>query len=176
MRSSAASNLGCSRGPLLMGWPRLLQNPATSRLADFCVAIPVAPRLESAMTTESRRSVEVIETPGSRRQQELGANQYLDVEPHAAPLQVLQIQLEPLLHRKAVSTFDLPQSGDSGLDFEPLANSAVRKAPLPHGNGGRGPTSDISPRSTLISWGSSSRLVRRRNAPTAVTRGSASSL
>ncbi|MNT83924.1 hypothetical protein D3C72_2238650 [compost metagenome] len=37
---------------------------------------------------------------------------------------------------------------------------------------GRGPTTDISPRSTLKNCGSSSRLVRRRKAPTRVMRGS----
>ena len=37
---------------------------------------------------------------------------------------------------------------------------------------GRGPTSDISPFSTFQSWGSSSRLVRRRSRPIRVTRGS----
>ncbi len=37
---------------------------------------------------------------------------------------------------------------------------------------GRGPTTDISPRSTFRNCGSSSRLVRRRKAPTRVTRGS----
>ena len=40
----------------------------------------------------------------------------------------------------------------------------------------RGPTSDMSPRSTLNSWGSSSRLVRRRNAPVRVIRRSLFSL
>ena len=42
------------------------------------------------------------------------------------------------------------------------------------GTTGRGPTMDMSPRSTLNNWGSSSRLVRRRNRPTRVTRGSSS--
>ena len=41
---------------------------------------------------------------------------------------------------------------------------------------GRGPTRDMSPRSTLISCGSSSRLVRRSHAPSGVTRGSPTSL
>src|SRR5512140_1559330 len=40
------------------------------------------------------------------------------------------------------------------------------------GNGGRGPTSDISPLSTLNSWGSSSIEYFRRNLPIRVTRGS----
>ena len=41
---------------------------------------------------------------------------------------------------------------------------------------GRGPTRLISPRSTFQIWGSSSRLRRRMNAPTRVTRGSARDL
>src|SRR5712691_7097947 len=41
-----------------------------------------------------------------------------------------------------------------------------------YGSGGRGPTSDISPRRTFQSCGSSSRLVLRRKCPIGVTRGS----
>ena len=45
-----------------------------------------------------------------------------------------------------------------------------------YGTSGRGPTRLISPRSTFHSCGSSSRLVRRRNAPTRVIRGSSGTL
>ena len=45
-----------------------------------------------------------------------------------------------------------------------------------HESIGRGPTRDISPRSTLISCGSSSRLVRRSHPPSGVIRGSPASL
>ena len=44
------------------------------------------------------------------------------------------------------------------------------------GNAGRGPTSDISPRSTLINCGNSSRLVFRKNRPNSVTALSRESL
>ena len=44
------------------------------------------------------------------------------------------------------------------------------------GSGGRGPTSDMSPRSTFQNCGSSSRLVLRRKPPIGVTRGSLVSL
>ena len=44
------------------------------------------------------------------------------------------------------------------------------------GSGGRGPTSDMSPRSTFQNCGSSSRLVFRRNRPGGVMRGSFVSL
>ena len=40
------------------------------------------------------------------------------------------------------------------------------------GRGGRGPTSDISPRKTFHNWGSSSSEVRRSHLPTLVMRGS----
>src|SRR5208283_1214701 len=52
----------------------------------------------------------------------------------------------------------------------------VAYASTSYGTGGRGPTSDISPCRTLNSCGSSSRLERRRNFPTAVIRGSLVSL
>src|SRR5439155_672357 len=44
--------------------------------------------------------------------------------------------------------------------------------PLYYGSGGLGPTSDIDPRRTLKSCGSSSSEYRRNTAPTRVTRGS----
>src|SRR6185437_7781415 len=44
------------------------------------------------------------------------------------------------------------------------------------GSIGRGPTRDMSPRSTLTSCGNSSRLVRRSHAPSGVIRGSSASL
>src|SRR5438046_529847 len=44
------------------------------------------------------------------------------------------------------------------------------------GRSGRGPTSDMSPTSTLKNCGSSSRFVARRNAPSRVRRGSFSAV
>ncbi|CAB4585437.1 unannotated protein [freshwater metagenome] len=44
------------------------------------------------------------------------------------------------------------------------------------GNAGRGPTTLISPRTTLNNCGNSSNDVARKNAPTRVTRGSRSNL
>ena len=109
-----------------------------------------------------------------RSQEQLlgGAEQDDHVECERPVLDVEQV--EPLVgvERRVVASLDLPEAGDArdapgGVRGARSGNSStsVRKA-------GRGPTRLISPFSTLISWGSSSRLVRRRKWPIRVTRGS----
>src|SRR4030095_4364163 len=60
--------------------------------------------------------------------------------------------------------FTLCRSIYLGIDF--------RKYSINTGLSGRGPTKLISPLSTLINWGNSSRLVARNIRPNDVTRGS----
>ncbi len=72
------------------------------------------------------------------------------------------ISLRPLICQRQV----MP-----GMTSRRLRSSSVYSA-TSEGTGGRGPTRLMSPMKTFQSCGSSSRLVRRRNLPTFVMRGS----
>ena len=104
------------------------------------------------------------------------AREDLHVRPHATAAHVFEVQRDHLLDAELAATADLPKPGDAGLDGEaaeprgPVVLDLVVERRF-----GRGP-SDMSPRSTFQICGSSSRLVRRRNRPTRVTRSSCVSL
>src|SRR5881628_3921371 len=100
----------------------------------------------------------------------------LDVGPEGTPAGVAEVEAYHLVEGGTAPARDLPESGDSrfGFDESPpvpelVLDELVRKR-------GRGPISDISPRSTFHNCGSSSRLVFRRRRPIGVTRGSPVSL
>ena len=102
---------------------------------------------------------------GEHRQQ-----QDLQVERERPVADVVVVQLDAVGQRGlAAQAVDLGPAGDAGLDAVAVgvAASSAPKASTNSGRSGRGPTRLISPRSTLISWGSSSSEVRRRKRPTA---------
>jgi len=86
-------------------------------------------------------------------------------------LDVPEVELDPLGPGELRATVDLRPAGDPRLDVEPVPLALVVLIHLvPHV--GRGPISDISPRTTFQSCGSSSSEIRRSSAPTRVMRGS----
>src|SRR5439155_654145 len=66
----------------------------------------------------------------------------------------------------------LPGLASPGRTASVSRPSAVYSRVTMAGSSGRGPTSDISPRSTFQSWGSSSTFTARSHAPNGNTRGS----
>jgi hypothetical protein len=76
-------------------------------------------------------------------------------------LDVVQVQLDPLAPRQRRPAVDLRPARDPRPDRQPPALAL-----------GRGPISDISPRSTFNRFGSSSSDIRRSSAPTRVIRES----
>ena len=85
---------------------------------------------------------------------------------------VAQVEAHHLVERRAAAARDLPEPGDARLGLEHAAQCQGWYCSTSYGSGGRGPTSDMSPRSTFQNCGSSSRLVLRRKRPIGVTRGS----
>jgi hypothetical protein len=70
----------------------------------------------------------------------------------------------------------LPQPGQTWRNTRVSGKGLRRNAPISLATMGRGPTSDMSPSTTLASCGSSSSPQRRRTRPTRVTRGSLGTL
>ena len=83
---------------------------------------------------------------------------------------VLDVEPEPLVEIRLAPALYLPEAGDARHDLEPVR--VPKLYVLGAEEVSRGPTSDISPLTTLMSCGSSSRLVCRRIRPTRVIRGS----
>ena len=103
-------------------------------------------------------------------------HQNLQIEPGRAIARIAQIQANHVVESDAAAALHLPEPRDSRLRFEQTAAMPGGIGLHFVGTGGRGPTSDISPRSTLMNCGNSSRLVRRKKLPTGVIRGSLVSL
>src|SRR5271155_2716695 len=74
-------------------------------------ALPRASSFESYRSQLSRGS----RTPQDRRNR---LDQYFQIKPQKPLVDVLQIQLHPLLERNSASSADLPQTGDTGTDAE----------------------------------------------------------
>ena len=73
---------------------------------------------------------------------------------------VEHVELERLAEARVRPGGHLPQAGDPGGN-EKRSKWCSSKSSVSYGMHGRGPTSDMSPRRTLMSCGSSSRLVLR---------------
>ena len=88
---------------------------------------------------------------------------------------ILEIEIEQTGRFQVAAAVDLPGAGEAGEDrqafLEPLRVDLAEPLAVPQRERA-GPTRLIRPWRTLKSWGSSSRLVRRRKHPTHVTRGS----
>src|SRR5438445_7702961 len=102
-----------------------------------------------------------------------GPEEDLEIQPQRPLANVSGIQRHDLLEVHDVAApIHLPQAGDSR--FRPETPEVASLVVLQIGLDKRPwPTSDISPRSTFQSCGSSSRLQRRSQCPTRETRGSA---
>src|SRR5438128_96008 len=99
------------------------------------------------------------------------AQEDLQVERERAVLDVVEVELDPLRPRQRSAPVDLGPARDPGLDRQ-APTLARRVLGDLRGSVGRGPISDISPRSTLTRFGSSSSEPRRSHAPTRVMRSS----
>ena len=73
--------------------------------------------------------------------------------------------------REPVSVCAYPVSGPAGIRLRSVYLSPGEPVGEEGASGGRGPTSDIWPRSTLVSWGSSSRWVTRSHRPSGLALG-----
>ena len=82
------------------------------------------------------------------------------------------VELHPLVEVDFAAAVDLPQARDALRALRGGAARRRRSAPLRSAAPGAGPTSDMSPSSTLRRFGSSSMLVRRRKLPSGCSRGS----
>ena len=89
----------------------------------------------------------------------------LYVRPEGACLGVPEVQAHHLVERRTAAPDHLPESRQPWLRFQHPATVPSLVLSSSYGSGGRGPTSDMCPRSTFQSCGSSSRLVRRRIRP-----------
>ena len=98
------------------------------------------------------------------------------VEAERPAARVGDVHVERLAERRVRACGDLPEPGDARPGRGSARSGGARRARPRSARHGRGPTSDMSPRITLISCGSSSRLVRRSQRPTRVTASLRSSL
>ena len=98
-----------------------------------------------------------------------------EIEPEAHPVHVEEIVIELAADTREIGIGRLENLGETRESWpyrEPL--TVVGQGPLELGDdlgrSGLGPIRLISPRRTLISWGSSSRWLQRKKRPTGVTR------
>ena len=94
-----------------------------------------------------------------------------DVQRDRPVLDVVQVHEHAVVPRHLLATGDLPQPRESRLGDVPAVLRVRQELHLLREHRPRGPTRDIDPPTTLSSWGSSSRLHRRRNRPTRVILG-----
>jgi hypothetical protein len=108
-----------------------------------------------------------------------GQGQDTKVEKETAVLNIVEVITKlfaGILDRSAIGRIDLCPASDPGFYGMTLGVERDCRGKLVDkvGRSGRGPTMLMSPRNTLISWGSSSIRVRRTNRPIRVIRGSRS--
>ena len=94
------------------------------------------------------------------------------VERQRPVLEVEEVEVHEVVEVELRAPGDLPQAGDPREHQVALAVPVLEHRRSRAAGSGRGPTSDISPRSTLTSCGSSSSEKRRSRRPTGVRRGS----
>ena len=100
-----------------------------------------------------------------------GGQQDDQIERQRPVLDVVQVEAVVGVERRVVPGLDLPQAGDAGAHVVAGVEVGRELGDLLR-SAGRGPIRLMSPLRTLISCGSSSRLVRRRTWPILVIRGS----
>ncbi len=83
------------------------------------------------------------------------------------------VHVERLAERRVGARGHLPEAGHARPGRGSARSGAAAKCSISYGRHGRGPTSDMSPRRTLKSCGSSSRLVFRSQRPNGVIASSA---